>query len=133
MEKAERPDFPVAGRLCKGIVKFYYDIVDDCKLKDRYDFTEFPHMFGISVEEEFCRQGLATEIYRRAIGLMKERGFSWSLVAFISPYSRAAAGRNGFIQLAKRNLTQAVDEDGSALYAEADPNDFLDVGVFESN
>lgn len=107
--------------------------MDDCKLHDRYNLDEYPHFFGVSVDEQFGRQGLATEIYRRAKLLCKERGYSWGLVSFISPYSRAAANHNGFIQLAKRNLLEAKGEDGEVLYPDADPNDFLDMGTFEMN
>jgi len=125
------PNSPLKSPVSKNFVKFYYSLLIEGNPFDRFNEETFPHMFGISVDPEFAQQGLATEIYRRAILLMKARGFKFVLVGFVSPYSRAAAAHHGFIRVAQRALKDAKNDKGQPLFENTDPNDFLDVGLFE--
>jgi len=121
---------PFESRICRGFFLTYYTLLDECNLYERYGLKEIPHMFGISVDPEFCQRGLAIEIYKRAKALCLSRGFKVVTVAFISPYSRAAAAHHDFIQLVKAPLLEAKDEFGGILHPEAPKDEFMDFGVF---
>jgi len=73
----------------------------------------------VSVDKEFRGQGLATEMYNRAIALLKSKGIKAAESIFTSPFSQRIANKLGFVELSKRYLKDYKTLNGGQLFPQA--------------
>jgi len=102
------------------------------KVFERYpEVDKIADMFGISVDPAYQNQGIATEIYKRALILLKQKEFKVVRCGFLSPWSRKAATNLGWKELVRVYHKDVMTSAGTPLVENADPEDYLDYGVFE--
>jgi len=99
---------------------------------ERYpEVYKIADMFGISVDPAYQKRGIATEIYKRALRLLKQKEFKVVLCGFLSPWSRKAAMNLGWKELVRVYHKDVMTSTGMPLVENADPEDYFDYGVFE--
>jgi GNAT superfamily N-acetyltransferase len=116
----------------EDIYDYFVGLADRLNVWEAYpDVNEYIEMFGISVCPEYRKQGIAKEIYRRVLALMKVRGIKVARCGFTSPFSRKAAKSQGCKIFVEEPVCQAKLKDGRYLNSNAAPEDISDYGVFE--
>ncbi|CAG7733619.1 unnamed protein product [Allacma fusca] len=91
----------------------YINCLDDhTRLFEKYNLDSYITFFLAIVHPDFRKQGLVTEMYRRAVDLARAEGFFLAKACFSSPYSRAAALKVGFQEVARITYSDVKDENG---------------------
>jgi len=91
----------------------------------------FGDMLGIAVHQDYRHQGLAAELYKRSLALMKSKGLKIGRVGFSSPYSRKAATDQGYKMFVSEKCSEVRNAEGELISPNANENDIFDYGVFE--
>ena len=82
------------------------------QLEDKFNVFK---MFGVSrcaellltcVDRKYRNQGLGTEMFRRSLSMLKQRGFPMAKGIFSSPISRRIGEKIGFEELARSYLCE---------------------------
>ena len=99
------------------------------QLHDRYIFEErnvsvYPEIFIISTDNTHRGKGLATEMYRRAIGQLRSQGYPLVSSTFTNPFSRKIGERLGFKIVSRLEFDECKNADGSLAFGEAGKNQF---------
>jgi GNAT superfamily N-acetyltransferase len=92
---------------------------------------EYGEIFIVSVLREFRNCGLATEMFGRAVSMLKEMGYPVIMCMFSNPYSRKLGERFGFKELVRSRYIDAKDEKGNLIMPTATPDQFLNVTVLD--
>jgi GNAT superfamily N-acetyltransferase len=131
-DEPKEPPFPFKFQKNKEIFDYVIGLSELCGTWERYpSISQFPELFGISVDPEFRKQGLAKEIYRRALAFLKAKGFSVARCGFTSPFSRKAAKSLGCKIVVGEKCSEAKTPGGRLLNPNAKPDDIADYGFFE--
>lgn len=83
---------------------------------ERYGVNEYAALLVSSTHPKFRNQGLATEMYKRTLTLLKAEGVKVVKSTFTSPYSRAAVKRLGFEELCRVNWRDVKDKEGNFVF-----------------
>jgi len=87
--------------------------------------------FMASTAKKFRGQGLASEMYRRMVILLREENFKLAFSVFTSPFSRRCAEKLGFRETARIELESVKDENGKKLLPNSGKDDFVSLMVLE--
>jgi GNAT superfamily N-acetyltransferase len=83
------------------------------------DIDVYGDFFMTATAPEFRGQGLATEMYKRAIQLLKSKGVTVCKSVLTSPYTLKACQNLQFTELAKLYLKDHKDSNGICLFPKA--------------
>ncbi|CAG7724842.1 unnamed protein product [Allacma fusca] len=110
----------------------YINCLDDrTRLYEKYNLDSYMMCFLAIVHPDFRQQGLATEMYRRAVELARAEGFFLAKACFSSPYSRAAAAKVGFEEVARITYFDVTDENGKPVIPGAvDDQQVITQGIY---
>lgn len=102
------------------------------QLKEQYNIHEqrgvevYPELFCISTDKEHRGKGLATQMYRRAIEILKlEARHKIVSSTFTNPFSLKIGENLGFKPVARLELNDVKHEDGSLVYGQAGDKQFI--------
>ena len=98
---------------------------------DRYNVDYVAWNFLTSTSRKFRKQGLATEMYRRMVPMLKAEGFSVVFSLFSSPYSRRCAEKTGFIEIDRVVFSEIKDSEGNKVLPKATKDDFSSIMVLK--
>jgi hypothetical protein len=98
---------------------------------DKFGVESAAWNFLTSTGRKFRRKGLASEMYRRMVDLLKEEGFSVVFSVFSSPYSRRCAEKTGFIEIDRVIYTEVKDGEGKLVIPNATHNNFAALMVMK--
>lgn len=116
----------------QAISKIHRELDSRCNIFEKYPDVQFyAEFYGVCVDPEFQNQGLATEMYRRSIVLLKAKGITLATVGFTGSYSRKAGIKNGYIEIARTYLRDVRNFNGVLLHPDAGDDEYIDSGVFE--
>ncbi|CAL8142339.1 unnamed protein product [Orchesella dallaii] len=109
------------------------DLCKDEDLYGKYNITEFADMFGLTTTEDYRKRGLASEMYRRGLNFLKNRGFKIVKCGFVSPFTRKAGKRHGYKEFARCRFLDCRGSDGEILNPNADsgPDGYICFGIFD--
>lgn len=107
------------------MIPFILHLQEEGKVFESVGVDEIATLVSVSVEREFRRQGLATEMYKRTVALLKAKGYVAVEGYFSSPYARKIATKLGFQQLAVSYIGQYENAEGELLFPEAKSDDFV--------
>lgn len=83
---------------------------------ERYGVTEYAGFLVASTHPKFRKQGLATEMYKRSLVLLKAEGLKIVKSTFTSPFSRAAVRRLGFEEICRVDWKDVKDKEGNFVF-----------------
>ncbi len=98
-----------------SVRRFLSRIENEYNLYERFGVTQYVDIFIASVNRDYRGQGLATEMYRRAIEIIRQNGVTVFKCLVTSPFTRKITENLGFIELGSWKFSEAKDEDGNAL------------------
>merc|ERR1719204_897844 len=78
---------------------------------------EYAHWVGIAVDGAFGRRGIATELYRRNVELLRKKGFKGAVAETASAFSEKAAEKNGFSRFSATEYATYETEAGVRFFA----------------
>lgn len=107
------------------MIPFILHLQEEGKVFDTLGVDEIATLVSVSVEQEFRRQGLATEMYKRSLAMLKAKGYVAVEGYFSSPHARKIATKLGFHQLAISYIGQYEDSQGELVFPDAKPDDFV--------
>ncbi|CAL8074511.1 unnamed protein product [Orchesella dallaii] len=107
------------------MIPFILHLQEEGKVFDTLGVDEIATLVSVSVEREFRRQGLATEMYRRSLAMLKTKGYVAVEGYFSSPFARKIATKMGFQQLAISYIGQYENADGELVFQDAKPDDYV--------
>lgn len=91
-------------------------------LYDIYGIDFYADFLMTSVDPEFQRQGLVTEIYKRSIALLRAKGYPVCKSVFSSPFTRKAATNLGFQEHSRLYFLDHKNEQGELILPNAEPD-----------
>ncbi len=103
----------------QSIMPTYMEMRAEANIYERMDVDSYGDLLFISVDREFRGQGLATEMYERALKLLKSKGLKCAESVFSSPISQRIAKRLGFTELSRRYFKEYKTLDGSQSFPQA--------------
>jgi len=90
---------------------------------EKYGIEYLANFLLACVGREYRGKGLATEMYKRSIQLLKSKGFPLCKSAFSSPYTRKATMNLGFTEIARVYLKDFCNENGEMDFKGAGDDD----------
>lgn len=84
-----------------------------------------------SVDKTYRGQGIASEMYKVTIPLLKGRGYKLVKSTFTSPYTQKISQKMGFKELARAYFNQYKDSSGQLRFPNAKDDECAVVGVLE--
>jgi len=76
---------------------------------EKYNVHTYIDLFMVSVDRAYRQQGLGTELYSRALCLLKTKGYSVAKCIFTSPYSQRIGRKMGFQELCSEKFIDFID------------------------
>jgi len=107
------------------MIPFCLTLQEESKVFDKLGVEEMATFVTISVGKEFRNQGLGTEMYRRSLALLKEKGYSAVDGCFSNPFSRRIAEKLGFSELGRAYIGQYEDSKGVKVFPDATPEEYV--------
>lgn len=107
------------------MIPFILHLQEDGKVFETLGVDEIATLVSVSVEREFRRQGLAAEMYKRSLAMLKAKGYVAVEGYFSSPYARKIGNKMGFHQLAVSYIGQYENSEGELVFPDAKPDDFV--------
>ena len=111
----EEPDIEWTPKI-QVVLKFVQLLNERCNLFERFGVDHYGDFWVASVDPEFRQKGLATEMYRRSLALLKAKGYPVCKSVFSSPYTRRAVRNLGFEELDKMYMLDMKNEKGDAFF-----------------
>jgi len=87
---------------------------------DIYGVDQYADLTVASVDPQFRGLGLATEMYKRTLELLKSKRIPVAKSSFSSPYTRKIAQKFGFEQIRRDYFKDFRDENGEKFFHNAD-------------
>merc|ERR1712060_994008 len=84
---------------------------------DQMKEGEWAHFVGLAVDSNFGQRGIATELYRQNMLLLKSKGFKGAVAETASNFSQRAAQKNGFKAFKQVEYQSYVADDGDHFFA----------------
>jgi len=128
-----RPKPVLKSRKTAMILSFLTELTAKSKICETYGIDHYADFFMTSVDAEFRGQGLVTEMYRRSIALLTSKNLPVAKSVFSSPFTRKAATKLQFCELARLYLSEAKYEDGTKAYPDAGEDEFASVMALKLN
>merc|ERR1712113_379439 len=75
------------------------------------------HFVGLVVHPDFGKRGIATELYRQNLMLLKSKGFKGGVAETASNFSQRAAEKNGFKAFKSIEYQSYRTENGEQFFA----------------
>ena len=91
----------------------------DVAFANNFQCDHEAYIIVTSVSTPFRGQGLASEMYKRTLTLLKEKGFPVVRSLFTSPETQAIGKKLEFTELGRIELKDEVDETGKPLFPTA--------------
>jgi ribosomal protein S18 acetylase RimI-like enzyme len=113
------------------VFKLCGDVCKDVNLFEQYGISEYPEMFGLTVDPKYRMRGIAGELYQRGLNYFQKKGFPIVKCSFTSPYTRRAGIKRGYKEFARRNFHDCKDDQGKVLNPDSNPEEFLSYGIFD--
>merc|ERR1711998_521628 len=89
---------------------------------------EYAHWVGLAVDSDFGKRGIATELYRRNVELLREKGYRGAGAETAPAFSQKAAEKNGFNQFSTTEYATYKTESGELFFeAVQAPHQFFTV------
>lgn len=107
------------------MIPFILHLQEEGKVFETLGVDEIATLVSVSVDREFRRQGLATEMYRRSLAMLKAKGYSVVEGYFSSPHSRKIASKLGFQLLTESYIGQYENSQGELVFPDAKPDDYV--------
>ena len=77
---------------------------------------EYAHWVGLAVSSAYGQRGIATELYRRNVNLLREKGFKGAVAETASAFSQKAAEKNGFTRFSATEYATYETEAGERFF-----------------
>lgn len=128
-KKGENPDFPPMNFPANPIIiNFLTKASVQADIFSVYpDVDAFADFFMTATAPQFRGQGLATEMYNRAILLFQANGIQLCKSVLTSPWTRKACKNLNFTEHVKLLLQDYKDQDGKQFFPDATPDQFITV------
>merc|ERR1712060_928120 len=84
---------------------------------DQMKEGEWAHFVGLAVDSNFGQRGIATELYRQNMLLLKSKGFKGAVAETASNFSQRAAQKNGVRVFKQVEYQSYVADDGDRFFA----------------
>lgn len=107
----------------RNLMPTFLELRTEANIFERYGVDVYGDFLFVSVDKEFRGQGLATEMYERALKLLKFKGITVVESLFTNPFSQRIANRLGFEEVSKRYLKEFKALDGSQLFPQAEEDE----------
>lgn len=95
-----------------------------CNIFDKFGVNYYAEFFMASVDPEFQREGIATEMYKRSIKLLRSKGYPLCKSVFTNPYARSAVSKLGFEEISRFYFLDLKNEQGDPIVPDAEPDMF---------
>lgn len=87
--------------------------------------------FMVAVSSKHRNRGLASELYKRVVELLRSKKFPLAFSIFTSPFSRRAAQKVGFVEIDRAYFNELRNETGELVVPKGTEYDFASVMVLE--
>jgi len=125
MERDEKsPELTLQSEPLANALHNVIDISKKGNIFDRYGVDHYAELLIASVDPEFRERGLATEMYRRTLTLLRSRGYPVAESCFTSPITRKVAAKFGFEELVRRYFKDFEDVNGAKFIDNAGEDQF---------
>merc|ERR1719160_687810 len=95
---------------------------------DAINKGEYAHWVGLAVDSDFGQRGIATELYRRNVELLRDKGYKGAVAETASAFSQKAAEKNGFNRFSTTEYATYKTEAGELFFeAVQAPHQFFTV------
>jgi len=97
----------------EAIIANIHKLEADVNLFEQFGIDHYAEFIFTSVNPEYRRLGLATEMYKRSFALLGAKGYPLCKSNFGSPYTQELALRLGFQECGRWKLTEFVYPNGT--------------------
>lgn len=107
------------------MIPFILQLQEDGKVFETLGVDDIATLVSVSVDRDFRLQGLATEMYRRSLAMLKAKGYVAVEGYFSNPHARKVATKLGFQQLAISYIGQYENSQGELVFPDAKSDDYV--------
>ncbi|OXA46509.1 uncharacterized protein LOC110856235 [Folsomia candida] len=113
-------------------VRHFFTILEDSvNIFEKYGVEKYAAIFILSVHQDFRGCGLATEMFRRAVQVLKLMSYSIIECTFSNPFSRRIGEKFGFIEVSRTKYVDAKDAQGNFFMLHAKPDQFVNMTILD--
>ncbi len=129
VKKNENPDCPPLSLSSTSIViDFLTKASLEADIFSAYpDIDLYADFFMTTTDAQFRGQGLASEMYKRAIKFLQKKKFPLCKSVLTSPFTQKACKNLQFTEHAKLFLKDYKDSEGNPYFPNANPDQFITV------
>jgi ribosomal protein S18 acetylase RimI-like enzyme len=109
----------IKSPVMKAMIPNILTLLEAADTKNRLDVESYGDFLFVSVDRNFRGQGLATEMYQRAIDVLKAERCPAAQSIFTSPHSQRIARNLGFKELSRMKLKDYKTPEGDSLFPNA--------------
>ncbi|CAG7829192.1 unnamed protein product [Allacma fusca] len=128
-KKGHKASVNIQSREFQMVSKFLGSVEKQVDLFDTFGVEEYADLHFASIDKDFRGQGLASEMYNRAISLLKGLNFKLAKSSFTSPFTRKISTKLGFEQIAIKYFREIEDENGTYPYSHLPNDEFVSVRI----